>query len=181
MPTLSRYDGQQSFSRKVKQAFLYQPYLAYNSGARTGAASWSGSGTNKMTWLRPTLLSTLSPHRRTHGRPNSGSMSPAMWAPIPECRTIRHPVSPVPDWKKLTMPEPGRYRNKATQSGIFLVRYRTEMTDAGIPMPALVFWMPMPTYADQEPRLLPAMNVYKYMLCVIVYEYMLCLFHHHSE
>jgi hypothetical protein len=33
-----------------------------------------------------------------------------------------------------------------TQSGIFIVRYRTGMTDAGMPMPALVFRMPMPTY-----------------------------------
>jgi hypothetical protein len=45
------------------------------------------------------------------------------------------------------MPELIRYRNKEMQSGIFLARYRTEMTDAGIPMPALIFWMPMPTYA----------------------------------
>jgi hypothetical protein len=33
------------------------------------------------------------------------------------------------------------------QSGIFLLRYRTEMTDAGMPMPALVLRMPMPNYA----------------------------------
>jgi hypothetical protein len=32
----------------------------------------------------------------------------------------------------------------------FLVRYRTEMTDAGMPMLALVSWMPMPTYADKK-------------------------------
>jgi hypothetical protein len=32
------------------------------------------------------------------------------------------------------------------QSVIFLLRYRTEMTDAGMPMPALVLRMPMPTY-----------------------------------
>jgi hypothetical protein len=44
------------------------------------------------------------------------------------------------------MTETTRYRNKVTQSGIFLARYRTEMADAGMPMPALVFWMPMPTY-----------------------------------
>jgi hypothetical protein len=30
----------------------------------------------------------------------------------------------------------------------FLMKYRTEMTDAGMPMPALVLRMPMPTYAD---------------------------------
>jgi hypothetical protein len=34
------------------------------------------------------------------------------------------------------------------QSGIFLLRYRTEMTDAGMPMPALVLRMPMPTYGE---------------------------------
>jgi hypothetical protein len=28
----------------------------------------------------------------------------------------------------------------------FSVRYRTEIIDAGMPMPALVFWMPMHTY-----------------------------------
>jgi hypothetical protein len=33
------------------------------------------------------------------------------------------------------------------QSGIFLFRYRTELVDAGMPMPALVFLMPMPSYA----------------------------------
>jgi hypothetical protein len=29
-----------------------------------------------------------------------------------------------------------------------LIRYRTEKTDAGMPMPALVSWMPMPTYDE---------------------------------
>jgi hypothetical protein len=48
--------------------------------------------------------------------------------------------------KKLTMPEQVWYRTKLTQSGIFLVRYRTKIRDAGMPMPALVFWMPMPSY-----------------------------------
>jgi hypothetical protein len=50
------------------------------------------------------------------------------------------------------MAEPIRYRNNMTQSGIFLVRYRIEMTDAGMPMPALVFWMPMPTYGKHQLR-----------------------------
>jgi hypothetical protein len=36
------------------------------------------------------------------------------------------------------------------QSGIFLLLYRTEMMDAGMPMPAFVLQMPMPTYANQE-------------------------------
>jgi hypothetical protein len=39
-----------------------------------------------------------------------------------------------------------RYRTKLTQSGIFLVQYRTKIWDAGMPMPALVSSMPMPSY-----------------------------------
>jgi hypothetical protein len=52
----------------------------------------------------------------------------------------------VPDWKKLTMPEQVRYRTKLTQSGIFLVWYRTKIRDAGMPMPPLVSSMLMPSY-----------------------------------
>jgi hypothetical protein len=40
-----------------------------------------------------------------------------------------------------------RYRTKPRQPGIFLVRYRTEIIDAGMPMPALVSSMPVPSYA----------------------------------
>jgi hypothetical protein len=79
----------------------------------------------------------------------------------PECRTVWHPVSLVPDWKKLTMPKPVRYRTKLTQSGIFLVQYWTKIWDAGMPMPALVSSMPMPSYvffyvnANLRPDLMP--------------------------
>ncbi len=72
---------------------------------------------------------------------------PCTYIEMPECRTVRHPVSPVQDWKKLTLPEQVRYRTKLTQSGIFLVRYRTKIRDAGIPIPALVSSMPMQSYA----------------------------------
>ncbi len=48
--------------------------------------------------------------------------------------------------KKLTMPGQVRYRTKPRQSGICLVWYRTEIINAGMPMPALVSWMPMPSY-----------------------------------
>jgi hypothetical protein len=41
--------------------------------------------------------------------------------------------------KKLAMPGQVRYWTKPRQSGIFLVRYRTEIIDAEMPMPALVF------------------------------------------
>jgi hypothetical protein len=40
------------------------------------------------------------------------------------------PDCPVMDRKKLTMPEQVRYWTKLTQSGIFLVRYRTTIWDA---------------------------------------------------
>ncbi len=76
----------------------------------------------------------------------SMSMSMDIYIEMPECWTVRHPVSPVPDWKKLTMPEQVRYRTKLTQSGIFLVRYQTKIRDAGMTMPALVSSMPMPSY-----------------------------------
>ncbi len=54
--------------------------------------------------------------------------------------------------KKLTMPEQVRYRTKPRQSGIFLVQYRTVIIDAGVPMPTLVSWMPMPSYAQTPTR-----------------------------
>jgi hypothetical protein len=75
------------------------------------------------------------------------SMSMFRYIEMPECQTVQHPVSPVPDWKKLTIPEQVRYRTKLTQSGIFVVQYRTKSRDAGMPMPALVFSMPMPRFS----------------------------------
>ncbi len=42
-------------------------------------------------------------------------------------------------------PELVRYRIKLTQ---FLVQYRTELVDAVMPMMALVFLMPMPSYVS---------------------------------
>ncbi len=47
------------------------------------------------------------------------------------------------------MTELVRYQTKPTQSGIFLVRYQTELMDAGMPMPALAFLMPMPSDANE--------------------------------
>jgi hypothetical protein len=68
---------------------------------------------------------------------------------MPECRTVRHPVSPVPDWKKLTMSEQVRYRIKVTHSGIFKVRSWTKSRDAGM-LSALVSSMPLPSYASDD-------------------------------
>ncbi len=44
------------------------------------------------------------------------------------------------------MPEQVQYRTKLTQSGIFLVQYRTKIQDARMLMPVLVSSMPMPSY-----------------------------------
>ncbi len=49
--------------------------------------------------------------------------------------------------KKLTMLGLVWYQTKPRQSAIFLVRYRTGIITAGMPMPALVSSMPMPSYA----------------------------------
>ncbi len=48
--------------------------------------------------------------------------------------------------KKIYNDGTDRYRTKLTQSCIFLVRYRAKIRDAGMPMIALVFSMPMPSY-----------------------------------
>jgi hypothetical protein len=47
------------------------------------------------------------------------------------------------------MPKQVWYRTKLNQSGIFLVRYRSKIQDAGVLMPALVYSMPMPSYATR--------------------------------
>ncbi len=48
--------------------------------------------------------------------------------------------------KNLTMLGQVRYWTKPRQSGIFWVWYQTEIIETGIPMSALVSWMPMPSY-----------------------------------
>jgi hypothetical protein len=53
----------------------------------------------------------------------------------------------VQECKKLTMPGSIRYRIKPTKSGFFLVWYRHEIMDAGMPMPELVSSVPMPSFA----------------------------------
>jgi hypothetical protein len=61
--------------------------------------------------------------------------------------------------KEMPMPEPVRYRNKGTQFGTGMLRYRTERLDAGMPMAAASASimmaaasasasMPMPSYGS---------------------------------
>jgi hypothetical protein len=83
----------------------------------------------------------------------SMSMSMYIYIEMPECRTVRHLVSLVSDWKKLMMLEQVRYQTKLTQSGIFLVWYRTKIRDAGMPVPVLVSSMPMPSYGNVQQSL----------------------------
>ncbi len=94
---------------------------------------------------------------------------------MPECRTVRHLISPVPDWKKLTMPGLVWYRTKPRQSGFFLVWYRTGIIDAGMPMSALVSSMPMPSYARRQPYL--SLPLWGLTVCGVVTDAILCLPH----
>jgi hypothetical protein len=76
------------------------------------------------------------------------------------CVNARMPNCPASDQSgtrmnrtKDTRTGPVPYQTKLTQFGIFLVRYRTKILDARMPMPelvssmpALVSWMQMPSY-----------------------------------
>jgi hypothetical protein len=64
-----------------------------------------------------------------------------------DCQASDHSGTGI---KKITMPRQVRYRTKPRQSGIFLVWYWTEIIDAGMPMPALVSWMPMLSYGESK-------------------------------
>ncbi len=48
---------------------------------------------------------------------------------------------------KMPMPVPVRYRNKGTQYGIEMFRYRTVIPDAGMSVPGALASMAMPSYA----------------------------------
>jgi hypothetical protein len=58
---------------------------------------------------------------------------------MPDCPVLDQSGTVIK--KKLTMPGQVRYRTKPRQSGIFLVRYRTEIIDAGMPMPSGVSFL----------------------------------------
>jgi hypothetical protein len=68
---------------------------------------------------------------------------------MPDCLASSQSSTGV---KKITVLEPVRYWTKLMQSGIFLFWYRTEIMDAGIPMPALVSSMPMPSFVAVDPN-----------------------------
>ncbi len=68
-----------------------------------------------------------------------------------ECRTVRHPACPELELIKMLMPGAVRYRNKGIQSGTGMLRYRTEMSDAGMPMPAALVSMPLPAALVSPP------------------------------
>jgi hypothetical protein len=67
--------------------------------------------------------------------------------------------------KKLTMPGMVRYRTKPSQSGIFLVRYQTEIIDAGMPIAGLVSLMPMPSYASRIFTLFSKLETNSLLFC----------------
>ncbi len=55
---------------------------------------------------------------------------------MPECPTVRYLVSLIPEWTKMPMPKTVCYRNKGTRPGTGMLQYRTETSDAGMPIPA---------------------------------------------
>ncbi len=69
------------------------------------------------TELRCTLWSTLDPNWATY-------LSTIF--EMSEHRTNRHPICPVLEWKRMSLPEEVRYRNKKTQSGTEMLRYRNK-------------------------------------------------------
>jgi len=75
-------------------------------------------------------------------------LSPS-YSSFSQCRTFRHPVSPEPEWKIMQILEPVRYSHKVALSVTGMIRYRIErsMSVSGMPMPAALAWMPMPSYA----------------------------------
>ncbi len=81
-------------------------------------------------------------YRPTGCVPFYASNKDVQGVPLFKWRTVRHPVIPLPEWTKIPMPEPVRYRNKGTQSGTGMLRYRTEIQDAGMPMASTSMTMP---------------------------------------
>jgi hypothetical protein len=71
------------------------------------------------------------------------SMSMYIYVEMPDCPASSQSSTGL---KKLTMLEQVRYQTKLTQSGIFLVWNWPKIRDAGMPMPALVSSMSMPSY-----------------------------------
>ncbi len=70
-----------------------------------------------------------------------------------ECQTLGYSfLSVCYRYEKLTIPKPVHKRIKGTQFDSFLVQYQTERMDrwngAGMPRPALVSRMPMPSHAQ---------------------------------
>jgi hypothetical protein len=65
---------------------------------------------------------------------------------VPECRTDRHPVSPVPERKKCCHLNLSGSGIRGPCSVPECSGYRAERADAGMPMPAASTSMPMPSY-----------------------------------
>ena len=50
----------------------------------------------------------------------------------------------------MLIPEPVRYENKGTLFSTGMLRYRTEIQDTGMPMPAALTSMPMASYVGYK-------------------------------
>ncbi len=70
----------------------------------------------------------------TNSSMNVQDVPPSLNAGMLDCPASGQ--SGIAEWTKMWMQETVRYRNKETQSGSVMLRYRTEIQDAGMPMPA---------------------------------------------
>ncbi len=105
---------------KVHPAELHSTLLSY------AEPYWA---TLYPTKLRTTMWATLQPNWATFS-----TRTFVQFCQMPECRTVHV-----------------QYRKSGTsvhQSGTGMLKYRTEMTDARLPMPVASASMPMPSYAD---------------------------------
>ncbi len=77
---------------------------------------------------------------------------------MPECWTIRHLVIPIPELKKMAMPEPVLYGNKGVPfrcrnspgpecSSTGRLGFWPEMPDPGMPLPVKSATIPVPCFA----------------------------------
>ncbi len=85
---------------------------------------------------------------------------------VPDRLFYRNLVSLVQAWIRMQMPEPARNRNKGTQSGNGMLRNWTEMSDAGMQMPAASALMPMPTFGILT-RLMTSHAFF--LVCALIY------------
>ncbi len=90
---------------------------------------------------------------------------------MPECLTVRHPISPVPE-RKTNDAGTDLVSNQADAVWhFFLVWYWTEIMDAGMLMLAIFSSMPMPSYDRYINTRCIYIYIYIYIIYIYIYKY----------